>query len=323
MIGPEWCPEPHWKVQRSLPVVGVVGGEVPLGVAGEDEPAAGRQHAGDHRRARGHLPLDLARRHVDRLERAGGLVVDQGQRAAPVGLPLDEERLARGELGAVVDHRHDTPGRWPRRRPSGSIPCRRPAPGQTRTPASVGSAAGLTNGRPVFGIEAVDPLGAVGPGDLAERLAVEELAVLAVQAVEVAVAVRLDQRLDPLAVAVDVDQHGLVDAVVVPDVVGAVLEVPLVCAVVRVECQDRAGVEVVALADLAVEVGRGVADAPVQGVELGVVGAGDPGRAAAGEPGVALPGRQGLAGVVRLVVGGGDGVEPPEPLAGLERRRRR
>ena len=96
------------------------------------------------------------------------------------------------------------------------------------TPASVGKR-GRVDERPArLGIEPVDPLGAVGPGDLAERLAVEEFAGLAVQAIEVAVAMRLHERLDRLAVPVDVDQDRLVHAVIIPDVVGAVLEMPLV-----------------------------------------------------------------------------------------------
>src|SRR5437667_240808 len=47
----------------------------------------------------------------------------------------------------------------------------------------------------------------VGPGDLAERLAIDERAVLPVQAVEVAVAVRLYQRLHRLAIFIDIDQY--------------------------------------------------------------------------------------------------------------------
>src|SRR4029077_7537449 len=82
-----------------------------------------------------------------------------------------------------------------------------------------------------LGIEPIGALLAVGPGDLAERLAVDELAVLAVEAIEVAVAVGLHQRLDRLAVPFDIDQNRLVDAVIIPDVVRAVLEVPLVGAV--------------------------------------------------------------------------------------------
>ena len=82
--------------------LGVIGGEVAFGIAGEDQAAAGRQHAGHHGRARGHVPLDLARVDVDRLERAGRLILEQGQGAAPVGLSLDEEGLAGGELGQLL-----------------------------------------------------------------------------------------------------------------------------------------------------------------------------------------------------------------------------
>ena len=41
-----------------------------LGIAREHETAAGRQHTGHHGRSRGHVPLDLAGRHIDGLEGA-------------------------------------------------------------------------------------------------------------------------------------------------------------------------------------------------------------------------------------------------------------
>src|SRR4029078_12357483 len=57
--------------------------------------------------------------------------------------------------------------------------------------------------------------------------------------------------------------------------------------------------------------------APVERVESGIVGSGDPGRAAAGQPRFAFPGLQGLLGVLFLVLGAGDGVEAPLAFAGL------
>ena len=74
----------------------------------------------------------------------------------------------------------------------------------------------------------------------------------------------LNQRLGRLAVDVDVDEQRLVDAVIIPEVVRTVLEMPFIRAIVGIQSENRAGVEVVPLANFAVEVGRGIADAPVQ-----------------------------------------------------------
>ena len=122
---------------------------------------------------------------------------------------------------------------------------------------------------PRLGIKAIDPLGFVGPGHFAKRLAVEELTVFTVQAIEIPVAVCLNQRLGGLAGNVDVDQQRFVDAVIIPEVVWAVLEMPFIGAIVWIEGENRAGVEVVSLANLSVEVGRRVADAPVKVLSSG------------------------------------------------------
>ena len=152
----------------------VVGGEEPFGIAGEDKTAAGRQHAGDHRRSRGHLPLDPACRHIDRLERARGLIIDQGEGTAPVGLALDEKCLARGELGAIVDHRHE--GELGCRVISHRVPFLAAGRPRANADARFRRQRGRVDERPSgLGVEPVGPFGAVGPGDLAERLAVEEL----------------------------------------------------------------------------------------------------------------------------------------------------
>ena len=95
------------------------------------------------------------------------------------------------------------------------------------------------------------------------------------------------------------------------NVPGGGLEVPLHFAGIGVEGDDALGVEVVAFADVAVEIGGGVAGAPVEEIQLGIVGAGEPGAAAAGFPGVAGPG------VVAGFAGAGDGVPAPETFAGV------
>ena len=142
--------------------------------------------------------------------------------------------------------------------------------------------------------------------------AVQILAGRAVQHIDVAVAVGLGQGFDLLPAALDREQEQVGVAVVVPDVVRRELEVPLHLARIRVQGQHRVGVQVVALAHVAVPVRRGVARRPVEQVGLRVVRAGHPGRGAAVLPGVARPGfRPGLAGLR-------DGVAPPFARARLD-----
>src|SRR6202041_8504 len=57
-----------------------------------------------------------------------------------------------------------------------------------------------------------------------------------------------------------------------------------------IESEDRAGVKIVALALIAVEVGTGIADAPIEDVGFGIVGAGHPGGRAGMVDGSAEPG---------------------------------
>jgi len=76
-----------------------------------------------------------------------------------------------------------------------------------------------------------------------------------------------------------------------------------------IDRQQRAGVEVISGADVAVPVGSRVADAPVQEVQSRVIGAGQPGRAAARLPALLAPG------LVPRLAGSGDRVGPPEPIA--------
>jgi len=100
------------------------------------------------------------------------------------------------------------------------------------------------------------------------------------------------------ALAVHVEGDEFVDAVEVPAVVGRALVAPLDLAGLHVDGHGRAGVEVVALAQVAVP-GRRVAGAEVGQAGLGIVGAAQPGRGAAGLPQVAGP---------ALVDGAGDAV---------------
>ena len=104
------------------------------------------------------------------------------------------------------------------------------------------------------------------------------------------------------------------DAVVVPHVVRRALVVPANLAAVHVDGDDAVRVEVVALTDLAVEVGRRVAGAHIQQVRLRVERAGDPAVRAAPRPGLAV-GRPGVGtGFARLR----DRVAAPLVFAGFE-----
>ena len=151
----------------------------------------------------------------------------------------------------------------------------------------------------------------LGPGLQRERLAEQELARRPVEGVVEAVAVGPEHRLAGLAVHLDVGEDGNLDGVPVVDVVGGELEVPRHLAGVAVEGEHRVGVEVVAQPHLAAVVGAGVAGAPVDEVQLGVVRAGDPGRRPARPPRVAQP--RAVVGVV----GPGNGVGAPLALAAL------
>ena len=93
-------------------------------------------------------------------------------------------------------------------------------------------------------------------------------------------------------------------------VVRRVLEVPAQLTRVRVEGDDGARVEVVSGSDVAVPIGRGIADRPVQEVEVVIVRSREPGRSPAGLPGVALPGLAARFSRRR------DRVETPDTLAG-------
>ena len=77
-----------------------------------------------------------------------------------------------------------------------------------------------------------------------------------------------------------------------------------------VDGEHRVRVEVVAEPHVAVPVRAGVAGAPVDEVEVGVVGAGDPARRAAGAPRLAGPG------LVVGMVGAGNGPRAPREVAG-------
>src|SRR5262249_8009212 len=109
-----------------------------------------------------------------------------------------------------------------------------------------------------------------------------------------------------------IGEHELVGAVHVVDVVWRELVVADDLAGLRAYCEYGRGVEAVAAFARPRVVGLGVAGAPVDQIEFGIVGAGAPGRAAAVLPGVVVgPGLR--AGLARRR----NRITPPELFAGL------
>ena len=151
-----------------------------------------------------------------------------------------------------------------------------------------------------------------GPGLLGVGCAKQELAGLSVQHVEEGVAVRKEHQLPLFAVERCVGQNRNLGRVPVVDVVRCELEVPLHLPGVGVERHHRVGVEVVAHAHGAVVVGSWVSSAPVDQIQLGVVGAGHPGGRPAPAPRIARP-----CPAVG-VVGAGGRVETPLALARVD-----
>src|SRR5262249_40723306 len=128
--------------------------------------------------------------------------------------------------------------------------------------------------------------------------------------IEEAAAVGLDHHFAWGPADIDGGDDRRLHRVVVERVARGRLVVPDAFAGLRPDRHDRVGEQVVPLAGARVP-GRGVADAPINQAELGVVGPGHPGAAAAGERRIAFPG---LGAGLAL---GRDRPHPPEVLAGL------
>ena len=139
----------------------------------------------------------------------------------------------------------------------------------------------------------------------------QELARFAVEDIVEGVAVGEQDELALLAAHHAFHEHRNLRGVPVVDVVGRELEMPAELAAVRVERQQRIGVQVVAFADFPVPVRAGVAGSPINEVQLRVVGAGDPGRGGAAFPTVPRPS------LVAGLAGAGHGPETPGALAAL------
>src|SRR5579859_3846214 len=87
---------------------------------------------------------------------------------------------------------------------------------------------------------------------------------------------------------------------------------PFQLAGIGIQGYQAARVKIVAGAIVSVEIRSRIARAPVDEVELGIVGAGNPGRAATALPRIATPG-----GAAWLAFGR-DSPEAPDPLSGID-----
>ena len=201
--------------------LGVEAEEVAGGVAGNDEAAGGAEHAREHRHGIPVAPPRLAGADVDRRQVPVGLALDRVARnrlAAEEGNALDEDDDPLAEHHAALDRRHV------------GETCVRTVGAGVGGVVAAGEAGADALGRFVRRLHhRVDDGPAVlvqgRPVQLVDVLArVQEAAVAAVEDVEVAVPVRLDQGGDGLLVHLDVDEPHLGVAVVVPDVVGGELE---------------------------------------------------------------------------------------------------
>src|ERR1022692_2499302 len=150
---------------------------------------------------------------------------------------------------------------------------------------------------------------ATGPIHVRERLAEEELAGGTVEDVEKSVAVTPIHQLARAAVPVGVHQHGDLRGVIVVTIVGSELKIPFQFSGVRIERHNAVGIEIVAQSLLRVEIRTGIAGAPKDQVEIGIVGTRHPRRSAAMFPGIAGPS------VMAGFAWAGDRIESPTFLA--------
>ena len=123
------------------------------------------------------------------------------------------------------------------------------------------------------------------PGHMVQELfGQQQLAVGAVEDVEEAVAIGVQHQFARLALPGRVHQHGGLGGIPIPQIVRGELVMPLELAGFAVERQDAVGIQIIAGARIAVVLLARIAGGPVDGIELGVVAAGEPrGSAAVGD----------------------------------------
>ena len=111
---------------------------------------------------------------------------------------------------------------------------------------------------------------------LGERISLHQLAVGAVEHERVAAFVHVHEQFPHPAVDLAIEQLKFRIDVPVPYVVRNFLVIPLQRAGLQIERDNRAGVEIAALAIVTVKGGPRIAHAEIQHVEIGIVGAGRP-----------------------------------------------
>ena len=175
-----------------------------------------------------------------------------------------------------------------------------------RAPASSRNACGVVRGAPGARIDGGEDV----LMDVRRGVHEADAVGTALQEPEVAVASRMHERRDGPAVALDVEHQRRIRLVPVPRAVVVVLVVPGDRPGRGVEGQDRVRVEVVARPRVA-HPRAGIAGAPVDLIQRGVVGRGHPHRRAARAPRLAGPR------LAARLAGCGDGVRLPDLAAGV------
>src|SRR5882724_12260334 len=127
-----------------------------------------------------------------------------------------------------------------------------------------------------------------GPGLFNERSSGEMLAVRAVKQEIKSVAAGLREEFARLALEFGVEKNGRLHGVPIVNVMRRRLEMPDEFAGVGIERDDGAGVKIVAGAAFTGEDGIGISSAPVEKIQIGIVGAGHPRHAAAVSYGVGI-----------------------------------
>src|SRR3954447_26196564 len=156
-MGPEWCPEPHWKFHRALPVWESYAVKNPSAspVNTRPPPVASTPATMGDRAATSHLILPVVTSMA--LKEPEAWLSISVSELPQYGCPLMKKALPEVNLAqllitgtkAVLVTGSNASGFH-------SLPPA--APGQTRTPAAVGRAAGFTTGRPVLGSRPSTPL---------------------------------------------------------------------------------------------------------------------------------------------------------------------
>src|SRR5215813_62319 len=274
------------ELPQRLAGVGIEGQEFAGQLAGEYQPAVGCQHSGCTRIvSQRSLPFLLASYRIDRYKSTHDLAGFERRVAGddPGGHGTESLRIRRCELLDARDIprvRVDKPGiRIERDR--------------HRVGAPRGVDLNLFAGQELLVDVGQDRAAGLlvdlaRPVDLDIRIGGDRVAIGTVQHVQEAVLVGLDHHLAGLTPDLEIGQHLLVGAVNVVYVVGRVLIVTNDLAGFRPDRQQAGSIEAVPLRPRPRIVGLRVAGAPVDDIELGIIGTGAPRRPAAAGPGVAV-----------------------------------